>query len=130
FIVRPQARRTLLLKQFPEIRMIVDDGFATDDSRGVSCSREIEDLSRRALGVARNAGGAGFQHAEVSHAPLGRVAAYQHDAIAGFDAFAREKSRDACREFTQISVGVLFLVPVTLDAHCDSRRVSLRRSFE
>src|ERR1051325_3878118 len=110
--------------------MLVEDGFATNHSRGVAGASEIENLVRGTFGIAGNTGGAGLQHAEITHAPLRRVTTDQHDAIALLDAFAGEKSRSARRELTQISVGVLLLAAIALDAHGNSGRVTLGRRFE
>src|SRR5687768_18182111 len=110
--------------------MLVENGFATDHSRGITRASEIENLPGGTFRIAGDAGGARLQHAEVTHAPLRRVAAHQHDAIALLDAFAGEEPGSARRELAQIGVGVLLLAAVAFDAHCDSGRVTLGRSFE
>ncbi len=84
----------------------------------------------RTFRIARDAGRAGLQHAEIGHAPLGRVVADQHDAIAVLDALAREEAGNARGEFTQIGIGVLFLAPIALDAHRDARCMALGRSLK
>ena len=111
FIVRPQTSESLLLQPFLQIRMIVDDRLACDDSGGIAGAREVENLGSGTFGIARDARRAGLQHAEIRHAPLGRVAADQHHAIALLDALAGEESGDARGQLAQIGVGVLFLAP-------------------
>src|SRR5687767_5006202 len=110
--------------------MIVENSFATDDSGCVSGPREVENLHGRAFRIAWDTRGACLQHAEVSHAPFGRVAADEHHAVAMLNAFARKKSSDARREFAQVGIGVLLLAPISLDTHRDTSRVALGRSLK
>src|SRR6185369_14591344 len=105
--------------------MLVENRFAADHARCIPCAREVEDLSRRTFRITRDACRAGFEHTEITHAPLRRVAAYQHDAVAVLDSLAREKSRHARRQLAQIRIRVLFLTPIALDAHRDPRRMTL-----
>src|SRR6185369_758102 len=106
--------------------MLVQYGLTTDNTRSISGAREIEYLGSRAFWIARNASSAGFQHTEVTHAPLRRVAAHQHHAIARLDTFARQKACHTRRQLANVGVRVLLLAAVALDAHRHSRRMSLR----
>src|SRR6185436_8867306 len=110
--------------------MIVEHGFTTDDSRSITGSCEVENLRRRAFGIAWNTSGARFQHAEVSHTPFGFVATHEHHAVALLDSLARKETGDACCELAQIGVRVLLLAPVALDTHGNTCCVALGRSLE
>src|SRR5689334_17265477 len=92
FVVSPETRESLLSQLFAQVGLVFENFLAGDDAGGVSGAREVENLARRTFGIAGNAGRAGFQDAEVRHAPLGRVRADEHHAIALFDSLACEKS--------------------------------------
>src|SRR5215204_6475959 len=110
--------------------MVSKNCFAADNAGSISRAREVENLVSRAFRITRDAGGARFEHAEIAHAPFGCIAADQHDAIALLDALACEKSGDPRGELAQVSIRVLFLAPVTFDAHRDSRFVTLGGSLK
>ena len=54
----------------------------------------------------------------------------EHHAIAGLDAGGCQKPRGACRQFTHVGIGVLFVAAVAFDAHGDAGRVAFSRSFK
>src|SRR5687767_12905026 len=105
--------------------MIVHDGLAGDDARGVAGARESENFGGRTFRIARDASRACFQHAEIRHAPFGCVAADEHDTIALLDSLAGEKTGDPGSELAEIRVGILLLPAVAFDAHRHARRVTL-----
>src|ERR1044072_2476474 len=98
--------------------MLVENPVAANHAGGVPCAREVEYLCRRAFRITWDTSRACLKHAEITHAPLGCIAADQHDAVAVLDALASEKSGHACRKFAQVRIHVLFFAPVALDAHC------------
>src|ERR1044071_2139638 len=110
--------------------MLVENRFAADHARRISGAREVQDLSRRTFRIAGNARCARFEHTEITHAPLRRVAADQHDTVAMLDALGCEKSGNTRRKLAQVRIRVLFLAPIALDAHRDSGRMTLRCSLK
>src|SRR5262245_4819170 len=110
--------------------MILINCLADYNSSGITCPREVNNLAGRTLRIDRNAGSSCFQSAEVSHAPFGCIVTHQHQAIAMLDALTGKESCCSQRELTHISVGVLLLASIALDAHRHTRRVSLGRSLE
>src|SRR5215212_958486 len=128
--IRPEASAALLLKQFAKRRMVVDDGLAANDPCSISCASKVENLVRGTFGIAGNASGAGFQHAEISHTPFRRVAADEQYAVTRFNALAGEKAGYSRGQFAKVGVSVLLLASIALDAHRHPGCVALGRSFE
>src|SRR5215217_923648 len=123
--IRPEASAALLLKHFAKRRMIVDDGLAANDPRSVSCARKVENLARGTFGIAGDASGAGFQHAEISHTPFRRIAADEQHAVAWFNTFTGEKAGYSRGQLAKVGVSVLLLASIAFDAHRHSRCVAL-----
>src|SRR6185369_13648034 len=107
--------------------MLFEHSFTTDHSRCISGACKVENFVSRALWIARDTSRAGLQHAEITHAPLGCVAADEHHAIARLDALAGEKSSRARCQFTQVGIRVLLVATIAFDAHRHSCLMTLGR---
>ena len=119
--------------------MLLSQLLAQHNRRRVAGASEVHNLVSRAFRIDGNTRGAGFEHAEVGHAPFGRVVTEEHHAVAGAHACAGEESGGAGRKFVQVCVGVLVLLPlrekigirvllfatIALNAHGDAGRVTL-----
>ncbi len=110
--------------------MLFENSLAANHPRCISGACKVKNLVTRTLRIARNTSRTGLQHAEITHAPLGRITADEHHAITRLDAFAGKKSSRARRQFTQVSIRVLLLTPVAFDPHRDSRLVTLGRRLK
>src|SRR6185312_8838878 len=105
--------------------MFVMQLFANYNSRRLPSARKIYDLLERTFRINRNTARSGFQDAKVGHAPFRRIVANQHHAIAWLDTGAGKKPGGARCQLAHVSVGVLLLASVALDAHGDASRVAL-----
>src|SRR5690348_17448515 len=56
FVVSPKTRESLLLELFAQVGLVFEDFVTGDYAGGVSRAREVENLARRTLRIARNAG--------------------------------------------------------------------------
>jgi hypothetical protein len=132
FLETPEARRfqLLLLQALAQVIVLLAQFVADDDAEGFARADEVDDLGRRTFRVYGHAGRSRLEHAEIGHAPFGRVVADEDDAIRGTQPFAGEEPGGARGEFVHVPVGVLLFAAVALDAHGDARRVAFGRGLE
>ena len=75
--------------------MIVDDGLAGNDAGGVTGASEVQNLTRRTLGIARDACRTGFQDAEICGCELEAIVQGQHDPRLTCYSCGAEQRREA-----------------------------------
>ena len=103
---------------------------ADHNARCFTGARKVHQLFGGTFRIDRDARRACLEYAEISHAPLGRVVAEEHHAIAVLDCMAGKESRGPGRQLAQIRIGVLFFMAVAFDPHRHARLVSLGGGFK